>query len=267
MPKQFTDADTENYYNTVEIQYQVPWNPDGSKHWGYFDNLDAPDEEEELFRASDRWNEYMLGKSVIDSKSRVLDVGCGNGHTAIYLGNQTNCDVVGIDISQTHVDNAKQRATSFPNLKLSFEKASATNLVFPDNYLTHVWSQGTLLHIHEREVALREFYRLLDRGGILIFDDLVTLVSQVKESTLKYVDERMQLSQLFSPNSYKDYLMQASFQVLDSLDLSLHMKKFYGIQAKRFRQEFPERSIAYEKTRNAVNDGEIGWWFFMCQKS
>jgi len=95
MLKNFTDIDTENYYNTVEIKYQVPWNPDGSKHWGYFDNLDAPDEEEELFRGRDRWNEYMLSKSKIDSKSPVLDVACGNGHAAIYLANQTNCEVVG----------------------------------------------------------------------------------------------------------------------------------------------------------------------------
>ena len=45
------------------------------------------------------------------------------------------------------------------------------------------------------------------------------------------------------------------------------MKKFYGIQAKRFQKEFPERSIAYEKTRDAVNNGEIGWYFYLCQKS
>ena len=267
MTKKFTDADTENYYNTVEIQYQVPWNPDGSKHWGYFDNLEVPDEEVELFQASDRWNEYMLNKSKINRKSRVLDIGCGNGHTAIYLANQTNCEVVGIDISQTHVHNAQEKAADFPNLNLSFKKASATNLVFPDGYFTHVWSQGTLLHIHEREVTLRECYRLLDKGGILIFDDLVTLVTQVTDSTLKYVYERMQISQLFSPNSYKDYLIKAGFTILDSLNLSPHMKKVYGIQAKRFRQQFPDRSLAYEKTRDAVNNGEIGWCFYLCQKS
>lgn len=101
----------------------------------------------------------------------------------------------------------------------------------------------------------------------MIFDDLVTLVFQVSESTLKYVYDRMHLSQLFSPNSYINYLMRAGFKVLDSLDLSLHMKKFYSIQAKRFQQQFPERSIAYEKTRDAANDGEIGWWFYLCQKS
>ena len=102
---------------------------------------------------------------------------------------------------------------------------------------------------------------------ILIFDDLVTLVTQVTDSTLKYVYERMQISQLFSPNSYKDYLIKAGFTILDSLNLSPHMKKFYGIQAKRFRQQFPDRSLAYEKTRDAVNNGEIGWWFYLCQKS
>lgn len=267
MPKQFTDADTEKYYNTVETQYEIPWNPDGSKHWGYFDNLDAPDVEEELFRASDRWNEFMLGKSGIDAKSRVLDVGCGNGHTAIFLANQINCEVVGIDISQTHVNNAKEKAQSFPDLNLSFEKASATDLPFPDKHFTHIWSQGTLLHIHQRDVALKEFNRILSQDGTLIFDDLLTLVPQVSESTLKYVYERMQLTQLFSPKSYADALIAAGFQILDALDVSPHMQKFYTIQAKRVREQYEERSVAYEKTREAAVAGEIGWWFFLCQKS
>lgn len=43
------DVDIENYYNIVEIKYKVFWNLDGSKYWGYFDNLDVFDQEVELF--------------------------------------------------------------------------------------------------------------------------------------------------------------------------------------------------------------------------
>jgi len=266
MSKKFTDAETEHYYNTVEIQYQIPWNPDGSKHWGYFDDLNVPDEEEALFRASNRWNDYMLSKSGINADSRVLDIGCGNGHTAIYLAHQTQCEVVGIDISQIHVDNAQKEAEKFPQLKLSFVKASATSLPFSQGEFTHLWSQGTLLHIHEREVVLQEAYRLLDREGILLFDDLVSLHDHPTEATQTYVYNRLHVSRFISPDSYAEALKSAGFEVLDSLDLRQHMKKFYDIQAKRFQSD-TERSFAYRKTSEAVVNGEIAWWFYLCKKS
>ncbi|NER37936.1 MAG: class I SAM-dependent methyltransferase [Oscillatoria sp. SIO1A7] len=266
MPKQFTDADTEKYYNTVEIQYEIPWNQDGSKHWGYFENLDAPDEEKELFRASDRWNDYMLDTSAIAADSRVLEIGCGNGNAAIYLAQKTGCEVAGIDISETHISNSQAKAADFPSLRLSFHKASATELPFPDNSFTHVWSQGTLLHIHERDLALKEAYRVLKKDGVLIFDDLVALVPAFSESTLKYVMERMRLSELFSPQSYESSLGQLGFEILESKDLNLHLQKTYAIQSLRVREQDPERSLAYEKTGAAVAAGEIGWWFCHCQK-
>ena len=266
MPKNFTEADTETYYNTVEIQYQIPWNPDGSKHWGYFDNLDVPTEEVQLFQACDRWNEYMLEQSQLVPDSRVLDIGCGNGNTAIYLAQKTGCEAVGIDISNTHIENARSRAESLPDLKLSFQKGTATELPFPDLSFTNVWSQGTLLHIHEREVALGEIYRVLEAGGTFIFDDMVTLVPHVSEATLQYVYDRMQLTELFTPQSYSTALSRVGFQILDSRDLSQHMKKSYDIQRERVREQFPERGIAYQKTGDAVATGEIGWWFYLCKK-
>ena len=264
--KPFTVAETEHYYNTVEIQYQIPWNPDGSKHWGYFDDLTVPDEEEALFRASDRWNEYMLSKSGITAESRVLDIGCGNGHTAVYLAGKTQCEVVGIDISQIHVDNAENQAKLFPQFQLSFCKASATELPFGAGEFTHVWSQGTLLHIHDRELVLAEAYRILQPNGIFLFDDFVSLCDRPTESTQTYVYNRLHVSRFVSPNSYTEMLQNAGFEVMESVDLNAHMKKFYDIQAKRFQDDV-DRNLAYQKTSEAVANGEIGWQFYLCKKA
>lgn len=41
----------------------------------------------------------------------------------------------------------------------------------------------------------------------------------------------------------------AGFEILDSLDLRQHMKKFYDIQAKRFQAD-AERSFAYYALKN-----------------
>ncbi|WP_293120895.1 cyclopropane-fatty-acyl-phospholipid synthase family protein [Okeania sp. SIO1I7] len=39
----------------------------------------------------------MLFQSGITKDSRVLDLGCGNGNTAIWLSQETGCEVVGDD--------------------------------------------------------------------------------------------------------------------------------------------------------------------------
>jgi ubiquinone/menaquinone biosynthesis C-methylase UbiE len=267
MMPNFTETDTENYYNTVEIQHKIPWNPDGSKHWGYFEDLDAQNEEKVLFQACDRLNQYMLSHSQIEADSCVLDVGCGNGNTAIYLAQETQCKVVGLDISQIHIETAQATAKNYPTLRLAFHKGSATSLPFEDQTFSHVWSQGTLLHIHDSQLALQEAYRVLKLGGLFVFEDLVQLIDSVSESTLKYTYERLHVTELFNPQSYQDCLTEMGFQVLRAEDLSQHLKKSYDIQAQRVKGQNLERFIAYQKTSEAALAGEIGWWFYVCKKN
>ena len=96
----------------------------------------------------------MLQQSGITAESRVLEVACGNGNAAIWLAQQTGCEVVGIDLSSSYIDNARAKASNFPSLRVSFQKESATNLPFPDGSFTHAWSQGALYHIPELNKAL-----------------------------------------------------------------------------------------------------------------
>ncbi len=264
--QKFTEAETEMYYDTVESQYQIPWNPDGSKHWGYFEDLEAPNEEQVLIQACDRMNQYMLGESNIDADSCVLDVGCGNGNTAIYLAQQTGAEVVGLDISNTHIQAAQTKAQDYPTLRLAFHKGSATNLPFVSEKFSHVWSQGTLLHINQREIALKEIYRALKPDSIFIFEDLVVNVPQISQDTSQYVYQRLHVTELFSPEIYQNYLKQVGFEIIKAEDLSPHMKKTYDIQAQRVKDSESQRHIAYHKTSDAVVAGEIGWYFYLCKK-
>ncbi|NEO98928.1 MAG: methyltransferase domain-containing protein [Symploca sp. SIO2E9] len=266
MKQKFTETDVETYYDTVETKYQIPWNPDGSKHWGYFEDLNAPNDEQVLIAACDRLNQYMLSQSNIDADARTLDVGCGNGNTAIYIAQETNCAVVGVDISNNHIQSAQTKAQDFPNLRLDFNQGSATNLPFEDESFSHVWSQGTLLHISQREVALQEIYRVLKPGGIFVFGDLVVKVPQISEETSQYVYQRLHVTELFSPQLYQTALSQIGFEIFQTQDLSWHMKKTYDIQIKRVKDSDPQRSLAYQKTSDAVVAGEIGWWLYGCKK-
>jgi ubiquinone/menaquinone biosynthesis C-methylase UbiE len=264
--QEYSEAQVAAFYDTTEKQQELPWNPDGSKHWGYFDDFEAPDNESTLVQACDRWNHYMLSHGQIDGNSSVLDVGCGHGHSAVYLARTSQCAVVGLDLSHYHIEAARAKAQNFADLSLTFHQGSATDLPFDFEAFSHVWSQGTFLHIHPREVALAEVYRVLAPGGLFLLEDLVVKVPQVSQDTLQYVYQRLHVTEPSSLETYPTLLTQAGFKILKAEDLSLHMAKTYRIQAKRVRGVAPAQGLAYQKTGEAVEAGEIGWGFYVCQK-
>jgi len=282
----FTEANTEELYAHVDKLCRAFWDKEGSLHWGYFENPQSTElTTEDFLPASQRWNRCMLDRSGIGAESRVLDVGCGNGNAAIWLAQQTGCEVVGVDLSGIRIDNAQAKAKEYPSLRLSFYKRSATQLEFRDRSFTHVWSQATFYHVHDRQEALREVYRVLELGGKFVFDDLITPVAieQLSDAAQKYVYHRMLFKPLFSGESYADFLSQLGFKVLQTENLSQHLHKSYQLLCELAREHEPEVKSAYEasgldpehyisptfsyqKVAEAIKARELGWFFYLCQK-
>ncbi|MGB7056573.1 MAG: methyltransferase domain-containing protein [Geitlerinemataceae cyanobacterium] len=263
----FTESDTEALFDDRERdqRFRSFWHPDGSLHWGYFKNL-AEAQPEDFAPACDRWDEYMLAQSGITAQSRVLEVACGNGNAAIWMAQQTGCEVVGIDLSSSYIDNARSKASNFPSLRVSFQKESATNLPFENGSFTHAWSQGALYHIPELSTALAEAHRVLKPGGIFLFDDLVTPVEEVSENTRKYVYDRLLFKPTFSPEAYAETLTELGFKVLQVKDLSEHLEKSYKLVSEMAQQGYPDLGAAFKKTQEAIAAGELGWCFYLCEK-
>ena len=280
---QVNRANFEEIYDSADSFYQSFWDSEGSLHWGYFEDphsTTVPIEEFPL--ACKRWNEYMLERSQITGNSRVLDVGCGNGNTAIWLAQETGCEVVGIDLSGVRINNAKVKAQEHPSLKISFEKASATELPFEEGSFTHVWSQATIYHIYERQEALRELYRTIAKGGFLVFDDLITPIpiEKISETSRKWVYERIHFQPLFSGESYVDFLEEIGFKVWEAEYLSAHYKTTYQLVCEKAKAYISQVKAspgdsagglpdinAYEKMCAAISGRELGCYFYLCQKT
>ncbi|NET40443.1 class I SAM-dependent methyltransferase [Okeania sp. SIO2B3] len=263
----FTEADTEALFDDRERdqRFRSFWHPDGSLHWGYFENL-ADARPEDFAPSCDRWDKYMLEQSGITAESKVLEIACGNGNAAIWLAQQTGCEVVGIDISSSYIDNARSKASNFPSLRVTFQKESATNLPFEDGSFTHAWSQGALYHIPELNTALAEAHRVLGSGGIFLFDDLITPVEEVSETTRKYVYDRLLFNPTFSLEEYAEKLTQLGFRVLQQKDMSAHLEKSYELVSELAGEEYPDMSAAFKKTQEAIASSELGWCFCLCEK-
>ena len=67
----------------------------------------------------------------IDSKKRVLDIGCGPGETTIYIAKKFGCQVTGVDMLPGMVERAKESAVREGVASLvEFRVGDAQNLPF-----------------------------------------------------------------------------------------------------------------------------------------
>jgi protein-L-isoaspartate(D-aspartate) O-methyltransferase len=133
---------------TIAKQYgQEYW--DGSRQFGYGG-----------YSYDGRWRpvaEAMAKHYGLEAGMRILDVGCGKGYL-LYEFSQVvpGLDVVGIDISEYGIANAKEEIQ--PCLKV----AQATELPFDDNSFDFVFSLTTLhnLKVFDLNTALQEIVRV-----------------------------------------------------------------------------------------------------------
>jgi ubiquinone/menaquinone biosynthesis C-methylase UbiE len=102
----------------------------------------------------------------IDSKTKVLDIACGKGSTAFYLAEKYGCSVVGIDISEELIQEARNtcKKKRLDN-KVKFIVGNAMDLPFDDNQFDVAISQGILVFVSDKTKTINEASRVLKNGG------------------------------------------------------------------------------------------------------
>ena len=282
-PRRFSERETEEYYDAEDALYRSFWDSEGSLHWGVFDKSsdesppgDSGNVRAGFLSACSRLNEIMLANAGIDGDARVLDLGCGNGNTAMWLSRATGAKVTGVDLSGVRIANAIESLQQSPDLasRVEFHKASATDLPFADGTFTHVWSQATIYHIPDKVKTLQEAYRVLRPSGTMVFDDLIKPKPDISDEARAFVYDRLLFDTDFSFYSYMDALRETGFRVLEARDLSAHLARSYGCLSEMAasaddaaRQErFTALSDAYLKMVNAVQNAELGWAQYLCVK-
>ncbi len=111
--------------------------------------------------------EYKLDvtRRYLSDTSRVLELGCGTGSTAIahspYAG-----EIVATDISGNMIDIARRKAADASVSNVEFRQARVDEIVEPDYDMVMAHS---LLHLlDDRDIALRQIYRMLRPGGVFV---------------------------------------------------------------------------------------------------
>jgi ubiquinone/menaquinone biosynthesis C-methylase UbiE len=132
-----------------------------------------PDERDQLHSGGVRETKRMVKALQLDqpvSKGmHVLDLCCGEGATAVYLGKHYGFQVTGLEIVDKAVETAKQKAEAEKvGDKIHFICGTAFELPFPPNTFNHIYGQDPDAFSHpQRIVIFKECLRVLKPGGLL----------------------------------------------------------------------------------------------------
>jgi ubiquinone/menaquinone biosynthesis C-methylase UbiE len=129
----------------------------------------------------------------ISAPLRVLDLGCGDGTTAVPLA-RLGAEVVGIDIAKNLVDAGNKRAAEAGLSRLTFQEGDACNLqgVGDDSFDLTLSVFGAMFAPKPFDVA-KEMVRVTRPGGRIVMGNWIP------NDTTSFVSQLLKISSSFTP--------------------------------------------------------------------
>jgi len=147
---------------------------------------------------------------------RVLDVGCGTGYTACEIAREYGSRVMGIDISETMISKAKQRARkdSLEDM-VEFRVADVFSLPFEDGSFDVALFESVLTPIPGSKVdALKEVVRVVVPGGMIGANESFILESAPDEFW-QLAEKHPATHGIFTPERLRALFEKAGLQVME----------------------------------------------------
>jgi ubiquinone/menaquinone biosynthesis C-methylase UbiE len=131
------------------------------------------------FLGTETWVKHVLTVAITDlerlipnrqvSYPVILDIGCGQGKSFRLLHDKFSPQrLIGVDIDERSLRLARSQVAS-DHLKVELFQNDGAVLKLPDASVTMLFCHQTFHHLVRQEEALREFYRVLQPGGLLLF--------------------------------------------------------------------------------------------------
>lgn len=115
----------------------------------------------------------MLAAAGLRGAERVLDAGCGTGHTALAFAAHV-AEVVAIDLTEAMLAQGRKLASQRGLANITFKRGDVERLPYADASFDVVTSRYSAHHYPHPQQALAEFARVLRPGGLLLLADVVS---------------------------------------------------------------------------------------------
>lgn len=98
--------------------------------------------------------------TLIKSKAKILDVGCGSGQF-LYEMKTLGMNAYGVEPGSIDENEAKKE-------RLNIVNGTLENAKYPDNFFDIITINHVLEHVNDPAGTIKEMFRILKRGGMLI---------------------------------------------------------------------------------------------------
>lgn len=197
---------------------------------------------------------------------KVLDIGCGSGHSLAYMNEQGAAELWGIDFSKRQIDTAGETLKEFQaNLHCS---AMEEDIGLPKNYFDIVYSVYAIGWTTDLESTFNLIYSYLKPGGSFLFswdhplyahlkseNGIISLKgSYQEEGTIRYENFKGENAPVAIPlrkfSTYLNTLIKAGFAIEEVVETAVpdELKKTETEQSDRYyslykAQKFPTTMI------------------------
>lgn len=118
-----------------------------------------------IARYAEESEEAFVARLPIKSGTKLLDVACGTGNTAVPAA-KAGANVIGVDIASNLIEQARKRAQQ-QGVKAEFQEGDAEQLAFPDASFDIVISVFGAMFAPRPERVAAEFLRVCKPGGLI----------------------------------------------------------------------------------------------------
>ena len=170
----------------------------------------------------------LIKKIKLKGNEKILDLGCGDGRLTAEIAKLVpNGKVLGIDLSQSMIDEAKQTFKGMGNLAFKCEDVSK---FYTEEEFDLVVSFSAFHWIKEQEITLKNIYSFLKPNGRLIIKMSAyykSLVSEVYESEKwrDIISSKCKTYFAKTPETFEKMLLFAGFKNID-VELKVLAKNF-----------------------------------------
>lgn len=203
----------KKYYKDNLIFYKLFWGNKRnlSMHYGYWDK-----DTKNLHEAFINENKSVADALEIKKDDIVLDSGCGMGGTALWMAENFNVKVTGINIMEDQIKLAKKYAAQRGLEYLTtFEVRDFHKTGYSDNSFDKIYAIESSSHSYNKLNFVKEAYRILKPGGKIIIIDGFLGKDKLKKRDKELYNtfcNGLALPNLASVKEFNEYLQKTGFK-------------------------------------------------------
>lgn len=207
----------------------------------------------------DRWFPWLK----LTPDHHILEVASGSGGPVLHIARAVGCRVTGIDANESGVATATEMAARIGlSQQAQFQVADATaRLPFDDGVFDALICIDSMNHFPDRLAVLKEWHRVLRKGGRAIFTDPVVITGPVTNDELA-LRSSIGLFLFVPPGVNEQFIKQAGLQLIRQVDVTENAALVSGRwhqsrqahKVELLQMEGAERFEGLQKFFKAVHD-------------